>query len=86
MTPEYVEFKQSVEKQRKVVARKQELADKQRVILTALLVNCQHEEIAEQSSYCSGSYYDKASTDYWNQCTLCGKRGEKTTKMHSYYG
>ena len=86
MTPEYIEFKAQVEKQRKVVARKEALADKQRTILKELLVKCQHEEIEEQSSYCSGSYYDKASTDYWNQCKLCGKRSPITTKMHSYYG
>lgn len=86
MTPEYIEFKKQVEQQRKVVARKEALADKQRTILKELLVKCQHEEIEEQSSYCSGSYYDKASTDYWNQCKLCGKRSPITTEMHSYYG
>lgn len=86
MTPEYVEFKDQVEKQRKVVARKQALVDKQRAILKDLLKNCQHEELEEKSSYCSGSYYDKASTDRWMECKLCGARGPVTTEMHSYYG
>lgn len=86
MTPEYIEFKKQVEKQRKVVARKDALADKQRAILKDILVNCPHEEIERKESYCSGSYYDKASTDYWNECKLCGKRSAVTTEMHSYYG
>lgn len=86
MTPEYVEFRAQVEKQRKVIARKQALADKQRVILKTMLVNCQHEELEQKESYFSGSYYDKAYTDYWMECKLCGERGPTTTKMHSYYG
>lgn len=86
MTPEYVEFKKQVEKQRKVIARKQVLADKQRAILKEMLVNCQHEEIEQKESYDSGSYYDKASTTRWMECKLCGERGPKTTEQLSYYG
>jgi hypothetical protein len=47
---------------------------------------CPHTLLEEQSSYCSGSYYDKASTDYWNVCKCCGAKSEVTTKTHSYYG
>lgn len=86
LTPEYLEFKKQIEAQRKVVARKQVLADKQRDILKGMLANCTHEEIEVKSSYFSGSYYDKASTDYWNECKLCGERGPIRTEMHSYYG
>ena len=86
MTPEYLEFKKQVEAQRKVVARKQKLVDAQSIILKDLLVNCPHEEINEESSYFSGSYYDKAYTEYWNRCALCGERSEKTLRMHSWYG
>ena len=86
MTPEYEAFKASVVAQRKVVARKQALADKQRTILTDLLKNCQHEELKQESSYYSGDYYNKAHSEYWMQCTLCGERGPKKTEMHSYYG
>ena len=86
MTPEYIEFKKQVEKQRKIIARKDALADKQRAILKELITNCPHEEVVEKDSYYSGSYYEKAYTEYWQQCTLCGKRGEKNTVMHSYYG
>lgn len=86
LTPEYIEFKSKIAAQRKVVARKQELADKQRTILKDMLDHCPHEEIEHKTSYCSGSYYDKASTDHWNECKLCGARSSNTTEMHSYYG
>lgn len=86
LTPEYLEFKKQIESQRKVVARKQALADKQRDILKSMLVNCPHEEIEHKTSYFSGSYYDKASTDHWNECKLCGARSPISTETHSYYG
>ena len=86
LTPEYLEFKKKIEQQRQVVARKQALADKQRVILNTMLADCPHEEVTEKSFYFEGSYYDNAYTDYWNECKLCGKRSEVTTKMHSWYG
>ena len=47
---------------------------------------CPHTTLKEESSYFPGSYYDKASTDYWNVCTRCGAKSEVTTKTHSYYG
>ena len=86
MTPEYLQFKAEVEKQRKVIARKQALVDKQQAILKKMLENCPHEEVEVKSSYFSGSYYDKAHTTYGNQCTLCKACGPKTTETHSYYG
>jgi len=86
MTPEYETFKASVMAQRAVLARKQALADKQHAILTELMKQCTHEELEEKSSYFGGSYNDKAYTEYWMQCKLCGERGPKTTNMHSYYG
>ena len=86
MSVEYELFKQRVMNQRKVLEVKQALADKQRTILKELLTECPHEEIEQKSSYFEGSYYDKAYTEYWNQCKLCGKTSEKTTNMHSWYG
>ena len=86
MTPEYIAFKTQVEKQRKVVARKQALADKQRNILKDILVNCPHEEVEQKDSYDSGSYYNKASSTRWMECKLCSEHGPKTTEQLSYYG
>ncbi len=86
MTPEYEAFKEQVAKQRRIVDQKQTLANKQRAVLTELLKQCTHEELEEKSSYSEGDYYNKASTDRWMQCKLCGERGPVSTTMHSYYG
>lgn len=86
MSPEYIEFKKQVEKQQKVINRKRKLVNAQIAIFDAMLVNCQHEEVEQKSSYFEGSYYDKAYTDYWCQCKLCGKKSEKKHESHSWYG
>lgn len=86
MTPEYIDYKNKIQKQKSVIARKQALVDKQKQILKDMLKECPHEEIEHKSSYFSGSYYDKAYTDHWNECKLCGAKSEVTTESHSYYG
>ena len=86
LTPEYIEYKKRVETQRKVIARKQKLVDAQKDILKEILTGCNHEEIEQKESYFSGSYYDKAYTEEWNQCKLCGERSPITTIKHSWYG
>jgi len=60
--------------------------DRHNAKIKQLLESCTHEEIEVKSSYFPGSYYDKACTDYWNRCKLCGATSEKTTDEHSYYG
>jgi hypothetical protein len=47
---------------------------------------CPHTELIPREDYFSGSYYDKASTDYWNECACCGKCSERTTEQHSWFG
>lgn len=69
------------------VLRKRKLIEKHQKELKELLSTCTHEgHVEKKSSYFSGSYYDKAYTDHWNQCTLCGARSEVTTENHSWYG
>jgi hypothetical protein len=50
--------------------------------------NCTHpaDKVKQQSFYCEGSYLDRATTDYWNECTVCGTKSERTRKTHGYYG
>ena len=72
-------LKQQVEHKRKLIA-------KHHKELEALLATCTHEEIEEKSYYFSGSYYDTAYTERWNECKLCGKRSEKTHESHGWYG
>lgn len=86
MTQEYEDLKKSVAAQRKVAARKRKILDAQLEILAQLLEDCPHEELQPEKSYYPGSYLDKAYTHYWNKCTLCGKKSEETTEMHSWYG
>lgn len=86
LTEEYVALKAATEVLRKkldkIVTKEKALRDE----IAELHKSCSHEEIEAKESYFSGSYYDKASTDHWNQCKLCGATSETTTKTHSYYG
>lgn len=69
------------------VNAKRKLISKHQKELKEMLATCTHEgHVVKKSSHFSGSYYDKAYTDYWNECSLCGERSEVTTEMHSYYG
>lgn len=68
------------------VVQKRKLIDKHKNTIAQLLTECTHDEVERKSEYYDGSYYDKAHTEYWAVCTLCGKKSERTTKMHSWYG
>ncbi len=71
----------------KAVIRKRKLIKKHQEELKEMLESCTHKGfVVEKSHYFSGSYYDKAHTTYWNECTLCGRKSEETIKEHSYYG
>lgn len=83
---EYAAFKFAVINQRAVIANKQALADEQREVLKTMLEDCPHTELKREQSYYSGDYYNKAHTETWNVCTLCGKSSEKHVEMLSYYG
>lgn len=49
---------------------------------------CHHpeSEVIARSEYYSGDYNDRATTEYWNECMICGKCSDKTVKSHSWYG
>jgi hypothetical protein len=68
------------------VVQKRKLIDKHKNTVTQLLSECTHDEVERKSEYYSGSYYDKAHTDYWTVCVLCGTRSERTHETHSWYG
>jgi hypothetical protein len=85
MTQEYIEFKQKVEKQRKVIARKQALLGKECNILADILKECPHEELEVKSHYYEGGYLNTAYTERWNQCKLCGAMSPKSTENHGTY-
>lgn len=79
MTIPYEELKRLVERRRKLIAQHQQK-------LAEFLAQCPHTELEQQEIYYSGSYLDRARTDYWNQCKLCGARSEITTESHTWYG
>jgi len=64
------------------------LNDKRSELQHAIKQMCPHpdEYLKKESRYSGGSYYDRASTDHWTECTLCGSRSEIKTETHSYYG
>lgn len=47
---------------------------------------CPHLVVEQRQYYFSGSYYDRAYTDYWTECKCCGAKSEVTTEQHSWYG
>lgn len=64
------------------------LNNKRSELQLAIKEMCPHpqEYLKKESRYCSGSYYDRASTAHWTECTLCGSQSEITTEIHSCYG
>jgi hypothetical protein len=86
LSPEYLVLQAEVANIQKLKERVQKTMDRHNAKIKQLLESCTHEEIEVKSSYFPGSYNDKAYTDYWNRCKLCGATSEKTTDEHSYYG
>lgn len=71
---------------KKLVLSKKEQLESLKKELSELYKECPHEELVLVEKYYEGSYYDKASTVYYNQCTLCHKTSEETVKVHGWYG
>ena len=47
---------------------------------------CHHPTTISKNRYFSGSYDHTASTEYWDECTICGTKLNQKTKNHNYYG
>lgn len=86
LSPEYLALQAEVARIQKLKNRIQKTMDRHNATIKELLKACTHEEIVEKSSYFPGSYNDKAYTDYWHRCKLCGAESERKTVGHSYYG
>lgn len=68
------------------VVQKRKLIAKHKDIVKQLLAECTHDEVITKSQYFEGSYYDKASTKYWDECLLCGAKINHRNETHSWYG
>lgn len=79
MSEEWDDFRKKVESLKK---RRDKLSQD----ISAMYRNCTHEEKVAKSQYFSGDYYNKASTDSWFECSVCGKRFEEISRSYSYYG
>lgn len=47
---------------------------------------CPEDMRTNKEYYFSGSYNDKAYTEHWTECAVCGKRYDKRIEQHSWYG
>jgi hypothetical protein len=74
------------EKLKRDVARKRKSIDKHQTELQALLSTCPHEETVPESYHFEGSYTNKAYTDSWDTCKLCGLKFNKRTEQHDWFG
>jgi nitrite reductase/ring-hydroxylating ferredoxin subunit len=68
------------------VSRKVALIQRHSVELRKMLDECPHNKLEHRTDYFSGGYNDVAHTDYWDECVVCGKRFNKHTKDHSWFG
>jgi hypothetical protein len=57
-------------------------------LIKSLKELCHHPEdyCKDDSYYFRGGYMDMAYTESWRECTICGKKGEVTTREHNHYG
>lgn len=79
LSTEYIEYKKSVERKRKLVSKHQQELDE-------LLSKCPHEEIVHMKKYVPGGYLNTDYTRHWNECTLCHERSPETIENHGSYG
>lgn len=68
------------------IRKKQEELKSLEKQMSALLEQCPHSNIEPREYYSPGSYFDKAYTDHWDECILCGERFNHNTKIHNHYG
>lgn len=75
------------EEQLKIIRlREKAQADKLEQLCAERQKVCEHTQTDEESSYFSGSYYDRASTSYRTICRCCKVVLECREVTHSYYG
>lgn len=54
--------------------------------INKLKANCNHSKLQPMEYYVDGSYYDKAYTNYWDECVGCGKKLNERHESHGWYG
>ena len=78
MSASWEDFKRKVESLREV----EKIASNN---LKSFLRTCTHDEKIRMSQYSSGDYYNRASTDSWLECVVCGERSDVKEQIHNHY-
>lgn len=47
---------------------------------------CPKDELVSQEKYYEGGYDYHASTSYWDECMICGRKHNAREVTHSWYG
>ena len=81
-----------------ILQKKETIRKKQRLIAkhqaaVALLekeikdgCTCPQAHCVGQEYYYSGDYFNRAYTNFWDQCSLCGRKHRAYSITHNYYG
>jgi hypothetical protein len=68
------------------IQKKRDLIKKHESDLKRLIAQCDHSETIEDRVYYEGNYNDRAHTEIYDKCLICGNLRLKSTKEHSWYG
>ena len=89
MITQWEPFKKQIENYTaKKVKESKNMPEKIARLKKVLKEECAHpiETLNVVEDYDCGDYLNRAKTDYFVECKLCGKREKVHTKDHSYYG
>lgn len=70
----------------KITKRMHKSQSKYLTQIAELKARCPCDALIDKSFYSDGSYYDKAYTNYWQECIACGKKYNQRHETHSWYG
>lgn len=78
----------TVEDLRAMKAKAKSLMEEAKQLILVMKGACHHpvEHIEPKTYYFGGGHNDKAYTEYWDECTICGERSVVNRKDHNYYG
>lgn len=79
-------YDQAKQRYNKLNAERNEALKVMEQRLKELKAVCSHpvKSCVDKREYFRGDYYNKSSTDYWRECTICGTKFEVRTVMGHY--
>jgi hypothetical protein len=70
----------------KELIRLNKLISKHSKVRNELLDGCTHDKTILKHDYTPGGYLDTGYEEWWDQCTLCGKRFNERRQSDGSYG